>query len=111
MEHIQDISTMAVSDRMNGIYLQSNPHVIPGLQRIIPGCRINIKMTPAAGKRKVSMSIAQARNELKGQSKSKGSARNNPPVMPSLSDPTPPASNFLSNEGNRAYPKTSVLLQ
>jgi hypothetical protein len=42
-------------------------------------------------------------NELKGQSKSKESTRKNPPVMPSLSDHTPPALNFLSNAGTCTY--------
>jgi hypothetical protein len=44
----------------------------------------------------VSMSIAAARKELKGQLKS-------PPEVPSLQDHTPPASNFLANAGNRAH--------
>ena len=44
----------------------------------------------------MSISIQQARKELKGQ-------RKNPPEMPSLEDHTPPASNFVCNAGNRAH--------
>jgi hypothetical protein len=44
-----------------------------GLQGIIPGRRSNVEVTPVvAGGTKVSMSIAAARKELKGQ-------RKNPP--------------------------------
>ena len=55
--------------------------------------------TLAGGGKKVSISIQQARKELKGC----GAARKNPPEMPSFDDNTPPASNFLSNTGNRAH--------
>ena len=48
------------------------------------------------GGTKVSMSIAAARKELKGQRKS-------PPEVPSLLEHTPPASNFLNNAGNHAH--------
>jgi len=68
-----------------------------GLQGIIPGRCSNVEVTPnVAGGTKVSMSIAAARKELKGQRKS-------PPEVPSLLDHTPPASNFISNTGNRAH--------
>jgi hypothetical protein len=60
---------------------------------------MNIEMTPARGGKKVSISIQQARKELKGR----GAARKNPPEMPSFDDHTPPASNFLSNAGNHAH--------
>ena len=53
-----------------------------GLQGIIPGRRSNVEVTPnVAGGTKVSMSIAAARKELKGQ-------RKNPPEVPSLEDRT-----------------------
>jgi hypothetical protein len=68
-----------------------------GLQGIIPGHRSNVEVTHnVAGGTKVSMSIAAARKELKGQLKS-------PPKVPSLQDHTPPASNFLANAGNCAH--------
>jgi hypothetical protein len=67
-----------------------------GLQGIIPCCCTNVEATPVAGGKKVSISIQQARNELKGQKKS-------PPEVPSLKDHTPPASNFTSNAGNRVH--------
>ena len=71
-----------------------------GLQEIIPSRRTNIEMrTLAGGGKKVSISIQQARNELKGR----GVARKNPPEMQSFDDNMPPASNFLSNAGNRAH--------
>jgi len=80
--------------------MQCNPNVMRGLQEIIPGRRTNIEMrTLAGGGKKVSMSIQQARKELKGR----GAERKNPPEMPSFDDNTPPASNFLSNAGNRAH--------
>ena len=55
--------------------------------------------TLASDGKKVSISIQQARKELKGR----GAARKNPPEMPSFDDNTPPASNFLSNAGNRVH--------
>ncbi len=55
--------------------------------------------TLAGDGKKVSISIQQARKELKGH----GAARKNPPEMPSFDDSTPPASNFLSNAENRAH--------
>ena len=59
-------------------------------------------MTPVGGgQKKVSMSIQQARKELKNRS---GGARKDPPEMPSFDDHTLLASNFLSNAGNRAHP-------
>ena len=79
--------------------MQCNPHVMRGLQDIIPGLWMNIKMTPARGGKKVSISIQQARKELKGH----GAARKNPPEMPSFNNHTPLASNFLSNSGNCAH--------
>jgi hypothetical protein len=68
-----------------------------GLQGIIPGRRSNVEVAPnVAGGTKVSLSIAAARKELKGQ-------MNSPPEVPSLQDHTHPASNFLANAGNRAH--------
>ncbi len=67
-----------------------------GLQGIIPHHCTNVEVTPVAGGKKVSISIQQARKELKGQKKS-------PPEVPSLEDHTPPTFNFMSNAGNRAH--------
>ena len=80
--------------------MQCNPNVMGGLQEIIPGRQKNIEMrTLAGGGKKVSISIQQARKELKGRV----AERKNPPEMPSFDDNTPPASDFLSNAGNRAH--------
>ena len=96
-EIVQDAFTKTSIDALHDTLLQSNPYVMRGLQGIIPCHRSNVKVTPAvAGGTKVSMSIAAARKELKGQ-------RTNPPEVPSLEDRTPPASNFLSNAGDCAH--------
>jgi hypothetical protein len=63
MELIQNISTFAANNILNDVQLQSNPHIMRGLQGIIPGHQMNIEMTDAHG-RKVRMSIALARNKL-----------------------------------------------
>ena len=99
-EVITDITTRTAIDVSSHTAMQCNPNVMRGLQEIIPGRRTNIEMrTLAGGGKKVSMSIQQARKELKGCV----AERKNPPEMPSLEDNTPPASNFLSNAGNRAH--------
>ena len=96
-EIIQYVFTNTSIDVLNSTSIQCNPYVMRGLQGIIPGRRSNVEVTPnVAGGTKVSMSIAAARKELKGQRKS-------PPDVPSLLDHTPPASNFISNAGNRAH--------
>jgi hypothetical protein len=100
-ELIQDTSTLAANNILNDVQLQSIPHVIRGLQGIIAGFRMNIETTDAGG-RKVSMSVAQARNKLKGQKKG---SRKDPPQILSLGDHTPPVSIFLSNAGNHAHRK------
>ena len=94
---VQDVFTKTSIDAFHDTSLQCNPYAMCGLQRIIPGRRSNVEVTPnVAGGTKVSISIAAARKELKGQLKS-------PPEMPSLQDHTPPTSNFLANAGNRAH--------
>jgi hypothetical protein len=71
------------------------------LQEIIPGRRTNIEMAPAGGGKKVSISIQQARKEMK---MGRGDAsRKDPPEKLSFNDHTPPPSKFLSNAGNRAH--------
>jgi hypothetical protein len=98
-ELVTDIATKTAINTSTHTAMQCNPHVMRGLQDIIPGRRMNIEMTPAGGGKKVSISIQQARMELKRH----GAARKNPPEMPSFDDRTPVASNFLSNAGNRAH--------
>ena len=99
-EVVTDIATKTAIDISSHTAMQCNPNVMRGLQEIIPGRRTNIEMgTLAGGGKKVSISIQQARKELKGR----GAERKNPPEMPSFDDNTPPASNFLSNAGNRAH--------
>ena len=84
-EIVQDAFTKTSIDALHDTLLQSNPYVMRGLQGIIPCHRSNVKVSPAvAGGTKVSMSIAAARKELKGQ-------RKNPPEVPSLEDHTPPS--------------------
>ncbi len=96
-ELVTDIATKTAIDTSTYTAMQCNPNVMRGLQEIIPGRRTNIEMrTLAGGGKKVSISIQQARKELKGR----GAVRKNPPEMPSFNDNTPPASNFLSNAGN-----------
>jgi hypothetical protein len=81
---VQDVFTKTSIDAFHDTLLQCNPYAMRGLQRIIPGRRSNVEVTPnVAGGTKVSMSIAAARKELKGQLKS-------PPEVPSLQDHTPP---------------------
>ncbi len=100
-EVVTDIATKTAIDISSNTAMQCNPNVMRGLQEIIPGRRTNIEMRTLAGggKKKVSISIQQARKELKGR----GVERKNPPEMPSFDDNTPPASNFLSNAGNRTH--------
>jgi hypothetical protein len=95
-EIIQDVFTKTSIDILNDTLMQCNSSVMQGLQGIRPGCRTNVEVTPIAGGKKVSISIQQARKELKGQ-------RKNLPEVPSLKDHTPPASNFVSNAGNCAH--------
>jgi hypothetical protein len=82
MELIQDISRLAANNILNDVHLQSNPHLMCGLHGIIPGHWMSIEMSDAGG-RKVSMSIAQARNELKGQKKG---GRTDPPQILTLGE-------------------------
>ncbi len=99
-EIVTNIATKTAINVATSTALQCNPHVMRGLQDIIPCCRRNIKITPAAGDKMVSMSYQQARKELKGQGQQ--GQRKNPPKIPSLDDHTPPPLIFLKNAGNRA---------
>jgi hypothetical protein len=99
-ELVTNIATKTAIDTSTHTKMQCNPHSMRGLQEIIPSRRTNVEMrTMAGGGKKVSISIQQARKELKGR----GAARKNPPEMPSFDDNTPPAFNFLRNAGNRAH--------
>ncbi len=94
-EIIQDMFTKTFINVLHITSMQCNPNVMWGLQGIIPGCRTTVEVTPVAGGKKVSISIQQARKELKIQKK-------NLLEMPSLKDHMPPASNFVCIVGNRA---------
>jgi hypothetical protein len=95
-EVIQDVFRKASINVLHNTSVQCNPNVMQDLQRIIPGCPTNVEVTPVAGGKKVSISIQQAKKELKGQKKS-------PPEMPFLKDYTPPTSSFMSNAGNHVH--------
>jgi hypothetical protein len=77
----------------------NDPHVMRGLQELIPGRRTNVTITN--GGKKVSMLLAQARKQLKGH-RSEG-RKKSPPEQFSISEHMPPASNFISNVSNRAW--------
>ena len=99
-ELVNDITTKTAIDTSTHTAMQCDPNVMRGLQEIIPGRQTNIEMRTLAGDgKKASISIQQARKELKGH----GAARKNPPEMPSFDDNTPPTSNFLRNAGNRVH--------
>ena len=68
-ELVTDIATKTAIDTSTYTAMQCNPNVMRGLQEIIPGRRTNIEMRTMAGDgKKVSISIQQARKELKGRS-------------------------------------------
>jgi hypothetical protein len=101
-DRISDVATKTAIAISNNTAMQCNPKVTRGLQELIRGRQTNIEMTPAGagGGRKVSMSISQARKELKGRSD--GATRKDPPeTLQSINNYTPPDSNFGSNAGNR----------
>ncbi len=77
MELAQDISMCAANNILNEVQLQANPHVMCGLNGNILGRWMNIEMFDA-GERKVSISIAQARNKFNGQNKG---SRKDPPQV------------------------------
>jgi hypothetical protein len=58
-ELVTDIATKTAIDASSYTAMQCNPHIMRGLQDIIPGCRMNIEMTPAGGGKKVCMSLQQ----------------------------------------------------
>jgi hypothetical protein len=90
-----DIATKTAIEVLHDDDIHANSHVRHGLQGIIPGC-CNMVSIQTNGK-KVSMLVAQARNELKGQVKGQ---RKSPPELQSH---TPSTSGFISNVSSRAY--------
>ena len=65
-----DVSNDILVTTANDIYLnqrlQSDAHVMRGLQDIIPGRRTTVSVTPAGGGNKVNVSLQQLKKELKG---------------------------------------------
>jgi hypothetical protein len=87
----------------NDIYLnesiQSDAHVMRGLQKIIPGRRTTVSVTPAGGGNKVNVSLQQLKKELKG-----GGLKKSPPEqLRAVSDHTLSGSIFISNVSNRTW--------
>jgi hypothetical protein len=64
---VTNIATKTAIDASNNTAMQCNPYIMWGLQEIIPCHWMNIQMTPPGGAKKVSMSLQQARKELKGR--------------------------------------------
>ena len=89
-----DVSNNILVTTANDIYLnqrlQSDAHVMRGLQDIIPGRRTTVSVTPAGGGNKVNVSLQQLKKELKG-----GGKRKSPPEqLCAVSDHTPSAFRF-----------------
>ena len=95
-EIIQDVFMKTSINALHNTSMQCTSNVMRGLQGIIPGHCTNVEVTPVAGGKKVSISIQQARKNLKGQ-------RKNPPEMPSHEEYAPPTSNFVCNARNHAH--------
>ena len=95
-EQANDAITTTAIDVLGNSHLQSDPYVMRGLQDLIPGRRTDV--TISDGGKKVNMSLAQARKQLK-----KGGKKSPPELMPISSEHTPPYSNFVSNVDNRAW--------
>ena len=98
-----DVSNDILVTTANDIYLneslQSDAHVMQGLQDIIPGRRTTVSVTPAGGGNKVNVSLQQLKKELKGGGKKK----NPPEQLRAVSDHTPSGSVFISDVSNRAW--------
>jgi hypothetical protein len=95
-EQANDAITRTAINVLGNSRLQSDPYVMRGLQDLIPGRHTDV--TISYGGKKVNMSLAQARKQLK-----KGSKKSPPKPMPISSEHTPPYSNFVSNVDNRAW--------
>ena len=97
VRELQDVAITRTSiDVLGNSRLQSDPYVMRGLQDLIPGRRTDVIISD--GGKKVNMSLAQARNQLK-----KGNKKSPPKPMPISSEHTPPYSKFVSNVDNRAW--------
>ncbi len=98
-EQATDVITMTAIDVSGSSNFQADPHVMRGLQELIPGHRTNVTITN--GGKKVSMLLVQVRKQLKGHG---GEGRKkNPLKLFSISEHPPPTSNFISNVSNRAW--------
>jgi hypothetical protein len=98
VEVLLDTATKNAIETLHDNDFQANHHVRCGLQEIIPGCYNSVSiMTQHYDGKKVSMLVAQARNELKGKVKGQ---RKSPHELQSH---TPTTSGFISNIGNCAY--------
>ena len=89
LQIVTDITTKTAIEASSDTAMQCNPFVMRGLQEIIPGRRTNIEMAPAGGGKKVSISIQQARKEMKmGHG---DASRKDPPEKLSFNNHTPPS--------------------
>ncbi len=87
-EQATDVITMTTINVSWSFNLQVDPHVMRGLQELIPSHRTNVIITN--GGKKVSMLLAQERKQLKGHG---GEGRKkSPPKLFSISENTPPTS-------------------
>ena len=84
VRELQDVAITRTSiDVLGNSRLQYDPYVMRGLQDLIPGRRTDV--TISDGGKKVNMSLAQARKQLK-----KGSKKSPPEPMPISSEHMPP---------------------
>ena len=74
-EQANDAITRTAIDVLGNSRLQSDPYVMRGLQDLIPGRRTDVTISDSG--KKVNMSLAQARKQLK-----KGSKKSPPEPMP-----------------------------
>ena len=82
-EQANNAITRTAIDVLGNSRLQYDPYVMRGLQDLIPGRRTDV--TISDGGKKVNMSLAQARKQLK-----KGSKKSPPEPMPISSEHMPP---------------------
>jgi hypothetical protein len=94
-EQANDAITTTAINVLCSSSLQADPHVMRGLQEIIPDCRTDVTITN--GGKKVSMLLAHARKQLKE------GRRKSPPKQLPISKHTPPYSNFVSNVDSCAW--------
>ncbi len=95
-EQANDAIIRTAIDVLGNSRLQSDPYVMRGLQDLIPGRRTDVIISDSG--KKVNMSLAQARKQLK-----KGSKKSLPEPMLISSEHMPPYSNFVINVDNCAW--------